>query len=239
METLNGANGKRAAARAAAERIEDGCRLGIGGGSTVAAFIPFLGERVRAGLEIRAIAASKESEALARAEGIPLASAEELFPLDLLVDGSDELDAQLRLVKGGGGALLHEKILAAAARRFWVIAEERKLVERLGRFPLPVEVAPFGCAGTVTQVREVAAAFGCAGEVGLRRRSDGSPWASDGGHWICDCAFGAIADAETLAAALEAVPGVLGHGLFLGMAERAFLGDASARFREVLPAHGF
>ena len=215
---------KRAAAAAALERLPQGCRLGLGCGSTVAEFIRLLAARMGEGLRVRAIAACAQSGELARELGVPLHAAEEIFPLDVLVDGSDEIDASLRLVKGGGGALLYEKILAAAAREFVVIADAEKLVARLGRFPLPVEVAPFGCVGTLEQLRQVAAEFGCRGEVSLRRGGDGKPYVSDGGHWICDCAFGVIAHPEGLAAALDGIAGVLGHGLFLGMANRVILG---------------
>ena len=215
---------KRAAAAAALEQVPEGCRLGLGCGSTVAEFIRLLAARMGEGLSVHAIAACRESKALAQASGVPLLPAEEIFPLDMLVDGSDEIDPSLRLIKGGGGALLYEKILAGAAREFVVIAEEEKLVARLGRFPLPVEVAPFGCAGTLEQLRREAARLGCEGEISLRRTGDGKPYVSDGGHWICDCAFGAIPWPEALAAALDGIAGVLGHGLFLGMANRAILG---------------
>ena len=216
---------KQAAAAAALSRVPQGCRLGLGCGSTVAEFIRLLAARIGEGLAVRAIAACGQSEALARRLGVPLHPAAEMLPLDVMVDGSDEIDPSLRLIKGGGGALLHEKILAGAAREFVVIAGAEKLVARLGRFPLPVEVAPFGCAGTLERLRREAAALGCEGEMSLRRDGEGGHYVSDGGHWICDCAFGAIPEPEALAAALDGIAGVLGHGLFLGMADRAILGE--------------
>ena len=224
MSRTGAARRRRLAAEAALRQLPEGCRLGLGCGSTVDEFIRLLAERVQGGFEVRAVAACRQSEELARRLGVPLHPAAELLPLDVLVDGSDEIDPRLRLIKGGGGALLHEKILASAAREFVVIAAEEKLVERLGRFALPVEVAPFGFEGTLERLRETAAALGCEGEISLRRGADGRPFASDGGHWICDCAFGAIAEPEALAAALDAIAGVLGHGLFLGMADKAILG---------------
>ena len=216
---------KRLAAAAALERVPQGCRLGLGCGSTVEVFIRLLAEKLRNGFEVRAIAACKGSEALARELSVPLFPAEELFPLDMVVDGSDEVDSQLRLIKGGGGALLHEKILASAAREFVVIAEAEKLVERLGKFPLPVEVAPFGVEETVERVRREARAVGCEGELRLRKAASGEVYVSDGGHWIYDCAFGEIVDAEGLAERLDGIAGVMGHGLFLGMANCVLLGE--------------
>lgn len=216
---------KRAAAKAALSLVPEGCSLGLGCGSTVKMFIHLLGEKVRQGFKVRAITACKESESLSMDLGVPLCSAMELFPLDMVVDGSDEIDSHLRLIKGGGGALLHEKILANAARDFTVIAEGEKLVACLGRFPLPVEVAPYGVVGTVEQIRQEASRLGCEGELRLRQDISGAPYVSDGGHWIYDCAFGKILDPEGLAAVLDGIAGVLGHGLFLGMATRVILGE--------------
>jgi ribose 5-phosphate isomerase A len=135
-----------------------------------------------------------------------------------VVDGADEFDAELRLVKGGGGALLREKIVAAAAKRMVVIADESKEVERLGAFPLPVEIDPFGAQATLRHVERAAEELGLYGKVGLRRDTDGHVFVTDGDHLLLDCAFGAIADPEALADRLAAIPGVVEHGLFIGMA---------------------
>ena len=216
---------KRAAAAAALERIPQGCRLGLGCGSTVNEFIRLLGEKVRAGFSVRSIAACTQSEARAREAGVLLESSEDLFPLDMVVDGADEIDASVRLIKGGGGALLHEKVLAESTRKFIVIAEGEKLVDQLGRFPLPVEVAPFGFTGTLESIRKEAADVGCTGDTILRRNGEGEVFVSDGGHWIYDCAFGKIPNPESLAARLDGIAGVMGHGLFLGMADVVLLGE--------------
>ncbi|MCY4039477.1 MAG: ribose-5-phosphate isomerase RpiA [Hyphomicrobiales bacterium] len=216
---------KRAAAAAALERIPQGCRLGLGCGSTVNEFIRLLGEKVRGGFSVRSIAACTQSESVAREAGVSLESSEDLFPLDMVVDGADEIDASMRLIKGGGGALLHEKVLAGSTREFIVIAEGEKLVGQLGKFPLPVEVAPFGFAGTLEHIRKEAADVGCAGDITLRRNGNGEVFVSDGGHWIYDCAFGKIPAPESLAVRLDGIAGVMGHGLFLGMADVVLLGD--------------
>ena len=216
---------KRAAAAAALERIPKGCRLGLGCGSTVNEFIRLLGEKVRGGFSARAIAACTQSESVAREAGVPLEeSPEDLFPLDVLVDGADEVDNRMRLIKGGGGALLHEKVLAVSTRKFIVIAEGEKLVDQLGKFPLPVEVAPFGFAGTLERIRKEAEKAGCVGDIALRRDDKGEVFVSDGGHWICDCAFGTIPDPGFLSIRLDGIAGVMGHGLFLGLADVVLLG---------------
>ncbi|MCY4035751.1 MAG: ribose-5-phosphate isomerase RpiA [Hyphomicrobiales bacterium] len=216
---------KQAAAEAALESIRKGCRLGLGCGSTVNEFIRLLGEKVRRGFSVRAIAACTQSEAVAREAGVPLEeSSEDLFPLDVLVDGADEVDIRMRLIKGGGGALLHEKVLAFSTYKFIVIAEGEKLVDELGKFPLPVEVAPFGFAGTLKRIRKEAARVGCVGDIALRRDGNGKVFVSDAGHWICDCAFGNIPDPESLSIRLDNIAGVMGHGLFLRLASVVLLG---------------
>ena len=215
---------KREAARRALDFVHPGMKLGLGTGSTARHFTELLGERVRGGLSIRAVATSTTTERQARAAGVPLASLDECPELDLVVDGADEVDSELRLIKGGGGALLREKIVAAASRRLIVIADASKLVARLGAFPLPVEVAPFGLAATRRHVATLAARFDCRGPIRLRDAADGAaPFVTDGGHHILDCAFGAIAAPEALGAALHEIPGVVEHGLFIGLAKTAIL----------------
>ena len=145
--------------------------------------------------------------------------------LDVLVDGADEVDDWMRLIKGGGGALLHEKVLAVSTRKFIVIAEGEKLVDELGKFPLPVEIAPFGFAGTLERIRKEDEKVGCVGDIVLRRDGNGEVFVSDSGHWICDCAFGKIPDPEFLSIRLDSIAGVMGHGLFLGLADVVLLGE--------------
>ena len=215
---------KREAARRALESVKPGMKLGLGSGSTARHFVDLLGERVRAGLSIIGVPTSQATGAQAEALGVPLATLDQCPELDLTVDGADEIDGALRLIKGGGGALLREKIVAAASARMIVIADASKVVARLGAFPLPVEVAPFGLTATRGHIARAAERLGCAGAIDLRRApAGGAVFTTDGGHYILDCAFGAIADPEGLAAALSAIPGVVGHGLFIGLASAAIL----------------
>lgn len=217
---------KRKAAARAVELVADGMRLGLGTGSTAKHFVELLGERVRGGLRVVGVPTSERTREQAEREGITLTTLDETPELDLTVDGADELDGSLRLIKGGGGALLREKIVAAASKRMVVIADDSKLVKELGRFPLPIEVVPFGLAATRRAVAAAAEACGCRGATNLRMAADGQPYMTDGGHFILDGAFGRIPDPEGLAAALVAVPGVVEHGLFLGLASGAVLASA-------------
>ena len=217
---------KRRAAEEALKLVEPGMRLGLGTGSTARHFVDLLGARVRAGLDVLCVSTSEATQIQAAGLGIPLSTLEETPALDLTVDGADEFDAQLRLIKGGGGALLREKIVATASARMVVIADATKEVRTLGRFPLPVEVVPFGLASTRTAVEAVAAAFGCQGGIALRH-ANGRVFVTDGGHYILDCAFGAISDPEGLASRLVAVPGVVEHGLFLGLARAVYVADTA------------
>ena len=211
---------KRAAAARALDFVEDGMRLGLGTGSTALAFLELLAERVRGGLRVAGVPTSEATRRAAERVGIPLADFDRMPELDLDVDGADEIDGELNPVKGGGGALLREKIVAAASRRMLVIADAAKCVGVLGRFPLPVEVVRFGAAATRRAVAAGAARAGCAGEISVRLR-DGAPFVTDEGHVILDCAFGRIPDAPALAQELARIPGVVEHGLFLGMARAA------------------
>ncbi len=208
---------KIAAARRALDLVEDGMRLGLGTGSTAAAFVELLAERVAAGLTITGVATSERTGELARERGIALATIDEMPELDLTIDGADEYDPQLRLIKGGGGALLREKIVATASRRMIVIADAGKAVAVLGRFPLPVEVNRFGLAVTRAAVIREAERCDCSGAVELRGRLQ-TPFVTDGGHLVLDCRFGRIPEPEALAARLAAIPGVVEHGLFIGIA---------------------
>jgi ribose 5-phosphate isomerase A len=213
---------KRAAAEHALELVAPGMRLGLGTGSTAAAFIDALGARVREGLEVRCVATSSATEAQARALGIPLSPLDTLGELDLTVDGADEIDPALNLIKGGGGALLREKIVAMASQRVVIVADDSKLVERLGAFPLPIELEPFGAQFTLGMIEIIAREAGCHGEVSLRSGPDGL-FRTDGGHYIADCAFSAIPDPALLGDMLTMAPGVIEHGLFIGIADAALI----------------
>ena len=210
---------KRAAAARALDFVTPGMRLGLGTGTTATAFVTLLGARVAAGLSIICVPTSERTAALARSLNIRLATLDEEPELDLTIDGADEFDGALRLIKGGGGALLREKITAFASKRMIVIADASKEVATLGRFPLPVEVNRFGLAATRAAVVREAALCGCEGAVAIRRTPDGTDFVTDGGHLILDCHLGRIAEPEVLAARLNAIPGVVEHGLFIGMAE--------------------
>jgi ribose 5-phosphate isomerase A len=209
---------KAAAAEEAVGWVRDGMTLGLGTGSTAALVVRRLGERVRGGLRIRGVPTSKATEALAREVGVPLVGLDAGTRLDLAIDGADEVDGNLTLVKGGGGALLREKIVAAAATRLLVVVDSGKVKDRLGAFPLPVEVVPFGWPVVVERVR------GLGGTPTLRRARDGSPFVTDEGHWILDCAFGVIPDPRALGTALKEIPGVVEHGLFVDMTHAVLVG---------------
>lgn len=215
---------KRQAAAAALEFVEPGMRLGLGSGSTAAIFVELLGDKVRAGLDIVGVPTSEATAAIARAAGIRLVTLDDEPELDLTVDGADEVDMQLRLIKGGGGAHLREKIVATASDRLVIIADHTKLVETLGRFPLPIEVVRFGLASTQRYIELLAADAGCNGPLNLRSKPDGTPFLTDSGNYILDASFGRIEEPELLADALKVVPGVVEHGLFLGLTDTAILG---------------
>lgn len=211
---------KAEAARVALEQVRDGMRLGIGTGSTAEEFIRLLGARVAAGLSVVGVATSQRSATLCRELGIPLSTLEETPELDLVIDGADEIGPGLALIKGGGGALLHEKIVAAASRRMIVIADDSKLVPQLGAYPLPIEINRFGMNSTKLAIASAARRLGL--EVAIGARMDGERlFVSDGGHCILDASFGRIRDPEALSCALNAIPGVVEHGIFLGLAHLA------------------
>ena len=220
------ANAKRAAGERAASLVRSGMRLGLGTGSTVAYFLEALGARTAAGLTIVGVPTSERTRQAAAALQIPLSTLDETPRLDLTIDGADEFDPRLRLIKGGGGALLREKIVAAASDRMVVIADSSKKVDVLGRFPLPVEISPFGAVAIQRAIEKASAEVGCRGRLAMRS-ADGHAFVTDGGHYILDCAFGAIPDPDALAERLSGIPGVLGHGLFIGMADAVIVADGS------------
>jgi len=203
---------KEAAARASLQFVKDGQVVGLGTGSTAAYFIKMLGDEVKRGLRIRGIPTSVRSGELAASLGIPLTTLDECQEIAVTVDGADEVDPQLRLIKGGGGALLREKIVASATKQFVIVADATKQVPVLGKFPLPVEVIRFAQALVAKEI----AALGA--QVSVRMGADGKPFVTDENNHILDCRFGQIPDADKLARQLSDMPGVVEHGLFIGMA---------------------
>jgi ribose 5-phosphate isomerase A len=221
---MNAEHFKRAAAAKALEFVRPGMRLGLGTGSTAKHFVELLGERVRGGLDVIGVPTSESTRADAERAGVALTTLDDTPELDLTVDGADEIGPDLTLIKGGGGALPREKIVAAASGRMLVIADDSKYVPVLGRFPLPVEIAPFGAGATLRAMHAAIAAVQTPGRLDLRQGRDGHAFVTDGGHWIVDAALGRIEDPAALARALAAVPGVMEHGLFVGLATLAILG---------------
>ena len=221
---------KRQAAARALEHVRDGMRLGLGTGSTAKHFVDLLGERVRAGLNVIGVPTSEATRADAIRCGIPLTTLDDVDRLDLTVDGADEVDPSLNLIKGGGGALLREKIVAAASDRMIVIADDSKWVDVLGRFPLPIEAVPFGLAATQRAISRAFAQSGVSGQMVVRSDKDGHVFVTEGGHCIVDAHLGTIKDAPLLAGLLSKIPGVVEHGLFIGLASMAILaGTAGIR----------
>jgi ribose 5-phosphate isomerase A len=220
---MNADSYKREAAARAIDFVRSGMRLGLGTGSTAQHFVELLAERVRAGLDVIAVPTSETTRAHAARVGITLATLDDVPELDLTVDGADEIAPDLTLIKGGGGALLREKIVAAASARMIVIADDSKYVDVLGRFPLPIEITPFGAVATRRAVEIATARAGSAGPAQLRRDRDGHAFVTDGGHWLLDSQLSRITDPPALASSLAAVPGVMEHGLFIGLAQTAIL----------------
>ena len=219
MPELSPDDFKRLAAKKALELVTPGMRLGLGTGTTAAHFVELLAARVAKGLDVSCVPTSERTRTLAKLYGIPLTTIDAMPELDLTVDGADEFDPEMRLIKGGGGALLREKIIAMASKRMIVIADSSKLVAVLGKFPLPVEVNVFGLEATKRMILAAARACSCDGEVRLRKTPGGQAFVSDNGHYIVDCFFGAIFRPEDLADRLAAIPGVVEHGLFIGIAK--------------------
>jgi ribose 5-phosphate isomerase A len=212
---------KEAAARASLRFVKDGQVVGLGSGSTAAYFIQLLGEQVKNGLRIRGIPSSERSREQAASLGIPLTTLDEFPAIDVTVDGADEVDPELRLIKGGGGALLREKIVASATRQYVIIIDASKRVPVLGKFPLPVEIIKFAQAVVTKKIEAMGA------NVGLRLGTDGKPYLTDENNYILDCRFGQIPDADGLARLLSDMPGVVEHGLFIGMASVVLVAGGS------------
>jgi len=208
---------KAAAARRSLEYIQPGMVVGLGSGSTATLAIRQIGEQVSRGLKIRGIPTSKTSQTLAQSLGIPLLTLDDVDAIDVTIDGADEIAPGLQLIKGGGGFLLHEKIVAASSKRLVIVADQQKKVAELGRFPLPVEVVRFAAAPVRRKLQAMKA------NPELRSGSDGKPYVTDEGNFIFDCSFGRIPDAAATARELKSIPGVVEHGLFLGMASLAIV----------------
>ncbi|WP_336276859.1 ribose-5-phosphate isomerase RpiA [Bartonella sp. CB178] len=225
---------KKMAAAKALEFVQDGMRLGIGTGSTVNEFIRLLGKRVTDGFNVIGVATSGCSEQLCHEFGVPITTLEQVSELDLDIDGADEIGPKMTLVKGGGGALLREKIVAAASRSMLVIADETKLVKTLGGFGLPIEVSPFGVNVTRRAIEKIADSLGLSGEIVLRMNGK-SPFETDGGHFILDAFWEHILQPKLLSDALFSVPGVVEHGLFLGLASRAVVAMEDGRVKILEP----
>ena len=221
---------KEIAGRAAARLVRDGDVVGLGTGSTAYFAVIALGERVKAGLKIIGIPTSVQTADLAGTVGIPVTTLDEHPEIDITIDGADEIDPQLRLIKGGGGALLREKVVASASKKMVVVADSGKMVPVLGKFPLPVEIVSFARTVVAKKIESLGAS------VKLRLRPDGSPYLTDNGNQILDCSFGKIDDPASLALALSNTPGIVEHGLFIGLATLAFVGRGNS-VEEILGKH--
>lgn len=209
---------KRAAAAKALDFVADGMKLGLGSGSTAELFVELLAPRVRGGVKLLCVPTSERTAEKARKLGLTLSGLDDLAPLDLTVDGADEADRNLDLIKGGGGMLLREKIVASSSKKMIVIADETKLVPRLGKYPLPVEVVEFGHKAIAARLGKAIAALGYKNVAMNLRQKDGAAFKSDSGNLIYDCHMGAIQNAAKLGAAIRTVSGVVEHGLFVGIA---------------------
>lgn len=219
-------NLKKAAAEAAMAWVKPGMKLGLGTGSTANELVHLIGDAVAAGLDIVCVPTSEATRALADSRGIRLANLDDVPALDLTIDGADEIGPGLSLIKGGGGAHLREKIVAYASKSMLVIADRSKVVKTLGAFPLPLEVVPFGFRATKIALEDVFARHGLQGSLALRERG-GTPFSTDSGNFIFDAAMGPINDPASLAASLKDVPGLVEHGLFLGIADAALVAGES------------
>lgn len=214
---------KQLVTKQAAQLVQNNMTVGIGSGSTVYWLIMELGSRVKKGLFFRAIPTSKKTAALCAEQNLPLAELNDITAIDITIDGADEIDRNLQLMKGGGGALLQEKMVAAASRELFILADETKLVPQLGKFPLPLEVIPFGWKQVQRRLQETYHV-----KASLRMQDD-QPFVSDHGHYILDCPFNQIENPGILTYELNAIPGVVDNGLFVDMADLVLIGYNDGR----------
>lgn len=221
--------GKHAAAAAALELVRPGMKLGLGTGSTSSEFVALLGAKVRDGLEVRCAATSEATVSFAAVHGLLTEDIDAIAPLDLTIDGADEIDPELNLIKGGGGALFREKVVAQASQRMVVIADASKRVAQLGAFPLPVEVGRFGHDTTRRAIAAALNGLGLSGEITFRRDWSEELFVSDNGNFVCDCDVTRIDDPQAVATALAGIAGVIEHGLFVAMANGALVGHADGK----------
>ena len=224
---------KQAAADAAAAMVENGMLVGLGSGTTLRRFVRSLGARVGQGLKVTGVSTSESTKALAMEVGITVADLNDVGELDLVLDGADEIDPRGQMIKGGGGNLLWEKIVATAGQRFVAVIDETKPVTHLGKFPLPVEVVRFGWRSTERQIRGLFVESGVLEPAMTLRGGEASPFVTDGGHYILDCALGEITHPEPLAIALDRIAGVVENGLFIGVARSAIIGRADGTVETV------
>ena len=224
---------KEAAGYAALKFIKPGMKVGLGTGSTANYFIRALAEKARGGLDVKCVATSKASADLAKSLGLEIITLEDAPHIEVTVDGADEIDGDFRLIKGGGGALLLEKIVATSSRHMVVIADESKRVAKLGKFPLPVEVVPFGVKATGWKMERAFKMVGIEPKMTLRVK-EGKPFRTDGGNVIIDCACGVIKEPDRLEVILNNIPGVVNNGLFNGIAGIALIGKADGTVEEIV-----
>jgi ribose 5-phosphate isomerase A len=218
---------KAQAAARALDFVKPGMKVGLGTGSTATKFVDLLGAKIRDGLNVLCVPTSDATRLHAERLGIPLTVLDDHPQLDVTIDGADEIDPALQLIKGGGGALLYEKIVAMASDQLIVIADYTKQVSVLGAFALPVEVVRFGVKATFRMIEDAASDANCQGKLTLRKDRSGELFITDSGNFIVDCAFGKIPDAEALCDVLEMIPGVVEHGLFVGIADKAVVAGPS------------
>ncbi len=222
---------KYLAAKSAFEELNGAKYIGLGTGSTAKYFVDLLGKAVANGFECKTVATSNKTEKQARELNIPLIDLDEVDELDLVVDGADEIDNNLNLIKGGGGALLREKIVASKSKKIIIIADKSKLVTTLGKFPLPIEINKFAHKTTMRAIEKIMPKFGETNRLELRKNSKGENFITDGGHFIIDAFFGRISDARKLSCALLEIPGIVQHGLFLNMCDLALVADNEDVYR--------
>jgi ribose 5-phosphate isomerase A len=214
---------KKAAAKAALDYVKPGMKIGLGTGSTARHFVELIGEKVKKGLEILCVPTSEQTRKQAESLGIPLTTLDAHPFLDLVVDGADEFDTDFNVLKGGGGALLREKIVASSSRHMLVIADQSKKVDHLGAFPLPIEVVPFGVKATAWKIERALHILGLKAKMNIRMR-DGKAFRTDCGNAIIDCAIGKIPDPKRLSDLLSIIPGIVDHGLFIGICGIVLMG---------------